>query len=54
LNRIGIIATFTALDELYEAGAHDGVRRVIKEVLREAKRKSKEDSFDTDERKAAD
>ena len=39
MNRIEIIATFTALRELYEVGAHEGIKRVIDRVLEEAESK---------------
>jgi len=50
MNRLEIIATFTALRELYDAGAHEGVKRVIDKILEEAETKSK----DKDDTKAAD
>ena len=50
MNRIEIIATFTALRELSKCKNYEGIDIVIEEVLKEAKGKSK----DAEDQKAAD
>ena len=52
MNRLEIIATFTALQELYDVGAHEGMKRVIDKVLKEAETKSTEK--ESDKTKTAD
>jgi hypothetical protein len=50
MNRLEIIATFTALKELHKLGAHEGIGTVIDKILEEAETKSK----DRDDTKTAD
>jgi len=44
MNRLEIIATFTALKQLHKLGAHEEIGTVIDKILDEAETKNKEET----------